>query len=257
MVKAITAILLLIFAGIAYAVPDVDLLVPKGWQKGNGLAKDQFPFYIKMNIDQDSAEEIILHCSYKEKMDYLPSKHILSVFDWNGREYYKKWSAKFDASDNIFFLIEDINRDGKRELIVNGYNSGNAGLGRLWIFQLAKSDPAMIFDKDVQGDIYLWNSKKLVPGLEPGYFSDLDHDGVVEILIGQREKGCNSMFHCEAEKPWWFDVYRWDGNAYVLADRKFPEFYRQQLEYYRSFVKEKGGCEPVREFIKKAKRLAG
>lgn len=257
MAKIGVLLLLLMFAGIAYAMPDVDALIPKGWQKGNGLDKTPFPFYIKMDIDRDSEKEIILHYSYKEKGDYLPSKHILSIFDWNGKKYFKKWSRKFNESDNIFFLIKDINGDKKQELIVNGYNSGNAGLGHLWILPLTKSDPTMIFDKNVQGDIYLWNSEELAPGLEPDYFPDLDKDGVVEILVGHREEECNNVYHCEAEKPWWFDVYKWDGKTYVTANNRFPGFYGDMLAYYQSIIKEKGECESVKGFIKKAERLAG
>lgn len=257
MVKIKATILLFIFAGIACAISNVDGLVPKGWQKGNGLDKDLFPSCIKMDIDRDSESEIILHSSHKEKGDYLPSKHILSIFDWNGREYVKKWGSNFNVSDNIFFLIEDVNRDKKLELIVNGYNSGNAGLGHLWIFKLAKSNPIMIFDKDVQGDIYLWNSEKLAPGLEPDFFPDLDNDGAKEIVIGRRGI-CDhdKNFHSCADMPWWYDVYRWNGKAYVSANSKFPKYFQEQLDDYKDFVKEKGECETVRKFIEKAERLA-
>jgi hypothetical protein len=253
MVKMKTIILLLIFAGNAYAISNADLFVPKGWQKGNGLAKDPFPFYIKANIDEDSENEIILHCSYKEKGDYLPSKHILSIFDWNGNKYYKKWSSSFNAWDHIFFLIDDLNKDKKPELIINGYNSGNAGLGHLWIFQLTKSNPTVIFDKDVQGDIYLWDSEKLAPGLEPAYFPDLDRDGISEILIGYSVP-CENV--SRVDEPWWFDIYRWNGKTYILANDRFPEFYKEQFAIFRAWIKENGENSQIRKLIEKAEKFA-
>lgn len=149
---------------------------------------------------------------------------------------------------------KDIDKDGKNELLIHDLYEGNAAYGQLRIYSSSKK---LIFLKDVQGECYLWHPKKHVSVLNPDYFPDLDKDGVVEILVGHREEGCDNVYHCEAEKPWWFDVYRWSGKAYVLANDQFPDFYKDELAWYQSYVKEKGECASVREFIKKAEQLSG
>lgn len=151
-------------------------------------------------------------------------------------------------------ISKDIDKDGRKELFVHDLYEGNAAYGQLRIYDSSKK---LIFLKYVQGECYLWHPEKHVSALNPGFFPDLDKDGVVEILIGHREEGCNNVFHCEAEKPWWFDVYKWNGKTYVLANDRFSDYYKELLNWYRSFVKKKGECESVNEFIKKAKMLAG
>lgn len=149
---------------------------------------------------------------------------------------------------------KDINKDGKNELLIHDLYEGNAAYGQLRVYDSSKK---LVFIKYVQGECYLWHPQKQVIALNPAYFSDLDKDGMVEILVGRREEGCDNAHHCEAEKNWWFDIYRWNGKAYVSADNQFPNFYKEELAGYKSYIKEKGGCATVKEFIGKAVKYAG
>lgn len=236
---------------------NLNCLIPVGWQKGNGLDGNDFPFFIKTYIGKNASPVIVLHYSHTSKGEYYPDKHVISFFHEKAGKYIKRWSEKFDDEDGIYFLVTDLNKDGHKELVVNGVNSGSGGYGHLWIFQLNDSASAIkIFDKEMQGDIYLWDTDKHRLDLNPAYFQDLNKDGIVEILVGHREESCDKDVHCEADKSWWLDVYKWNGKTYVLADSKFPEFYKEELAKYEAFVKEKGECESVRAFIEKTKKLA-
>lgn len=144
----------------------------------------------------------------------------------------------------------DINKDGKKELLVHDFYGGTAGYGELIIYN---SNNKIIFAKMVEGDPYLWHPKKHMPALNYDFFPDLDKDGIAEILVGCRNKDAK-LSH--VDEPWWFDVYKWDGKAYVMADAKFPDFYKEQLVYYNSFVKEKGKSEIIEKLIKNAQSLA-
>ncbi|MBI5701448.1 VCBS repeat-containing protein [Candidatus Saganbacteria bacterium] len=145
----------------------------------------------------------------------------------------------------------DINGDGKRELLVHDFYGGTAGFGELRIYN---SKGILIFRKKVEGDPYLWHPVKHVQALNPDFFPDLDKDGIVEILVGYRgEDGHVS----HVDEPWWFDIYKWNGKAYILADDQFPGFYKEELSGYKSFAKEKGECELIREYIRRAERFAG
>ncbi|OGC05446.1 hypothetical protein A2230_07090 [candidate division WOR-1 bacterium RIFOXYA2_FULL_36_21] len=154
----------------------------------------------------------------------------------------EKLTTKFSA---------DINKDGKKELLVHDFYGGTAGFGELRIYNLKGEK---IFAKKVEGDPYLWHPEKHLPALNPNFFPDMDKDGIVEILIGYR-KETGVLSH--VEELWWFDVYKWNGKTYILADAKFPDFYKDQFVYYASFLKQNGTCETVEKFIKKAQRLAG
>lgn len=150
-------------------------------------------------------------------------------------------------------LSKDINRDGKNELLIHDLYEGNASYGQLRIYNSKK----LIFSTSVQNECYLWLPEKQITGLNPDFFPDLDKDGIVEIIIGHREESCDKDVHCEADKARWFDVYKWNGKTYILADSKFPVFYKGQLVFYKDYLKEKGTCGTVKYFIKRAQRLAG
>jgi hypothetical protein len=159
----------------------------------------------------------------------------------NADEIIEKLTMKFSA---------DINKDGKIEFLVHDFYGGTAGFGELRIYN---SKTKMIFAKKVEGDPYLWHPEKHVPALNPEFFPDIDNDGIAEILVGCRQED-GKLSH--VDEPWWFDVYKWDGKTYVLADAKFPGFYQEQLEYFNSFVKEKSASETIEKLIKKARKLA-
>jgi hypothetical protein len=149
---------------------------------------------------------------------------------------------------------KDIDKDGKKELFVHDLYEGNAAYGQLRIYNSSRK---LIFSKYVQGECYLWHPEKHVSTLNLDFFPDLDRDGIAEILVGHREKECENIYHCEAEKPWWFDVYKWNGKTYILADDQFPGFYKEELIGYGDFVREKGECEGIRKFISQARKYAG
>ena len=233
---------------------NLDAFIPKGWQAGNGFRDDPYPYYLKINTGMGANKEIILHYSFVEKGEYLPDKHVISFLSWNGTKYIEKWKKTFNSIENIFFLVSDINRDGRKELIVHGLHSGNWAYGNLWIFQYDKTRAEKVFDKAVQDEGYLWNDKKRQAGICPEYFPDLDKDGIVEILAGHRAESDNVA---SVDEPWWFDVYKWDGSKYILADDQFPGFYKEELLEYKDYVKENGEHELIREYIKRAEEFAG
>lgn len=158
------------------------------------------------------------------------------------------------AETATFKFSKDIDRDGKKELVIHDLFEGSAAYGKLRIYN---NSGKLLFMKFVQGEPYLWHPDKHLLALNPRFFPDLDKDGIVEILIGRRGQ-CEhkGVFHCEASEPWWFDVYKWNGKTYILANGNFPMFYKNQLSSYRSFAEKKGGCETIKEFIEKAKRLS-
>jgi len=81
----------------------------------------------------------------------------------------------------------------------------------------------------------------------------LDKDGLVEILVGYRSHDENIA---RVDQPWWFDVYRWNGRKYVLANDDFPIFFKGQLKYYQSYIEQKYEGESIKKFIKIAQKLA-
>jgi hypothetical protein len=145
----------------------------------------------------------------------------------------------------------DINKDGKKELLVHDDFGGSAGFGELRIYNYKG---ICLFDRKVEGDAYLWHPVKHIPALNPDYFPDLDKDGIVEIVVGHR--GTEDRF-AQVDQPWWFDIYKWNGKKYVLADDQFPEYYKEELSDYKSFVKEKGNSALIREYINRAANFAG
>jgi hypothetical protein len=144
----------------------------------------------------------------------------------------------------------DINKDGKKELLIHDFYGGTAGYGELKIYT---SNGRCLFSEKVEGDTYLWHPQKHCSSLNPDYFPDLDRDGIVEILVGYRGK---DVKFSHVDEPWWFDVYKWNGRTYILADERFPGFYREEVKYYRVLLKEKGKSETVKRFLKKAEGLA-
>jgi len=158
-----------------------------------------------------------------------------------------------DAKIAIFKFSDDINGDGKKELIVHDLYEGNAADGQIRIYD---PDGKLIFIKKVQGEPYLWHPEKHIPALNPGFFPDLNNDGIKELLVGHRGMCLHDKNpHSCVDMPWWFDVYQWNGRTYALADKEFPEFFKEQLAFYKTFVKEKGECEVVRGFIDRARQL--
>lgn len=240
--------------GAALANPNVNSFIPRGWQAGNGFKDYLNPFYVKANIDQDDNKEIILHYSRKGKDEYWPDKHVISFLSFNGKKYTEKWRKRFDSMENIFFLVEDINNDRKKELVVHGMHSGNAAYGHLWVFQLSKTGLINILDKAAQGEMYLWDANKQRSGICPDYFPDLNKDGIKEIIMGRQAE--DERF-CHVDQPWWFDIYKWDGHKYCLADDQFPGFYKEELADYLPFIKEKGEDSLLREYVARARTFAG
>ncbi|MBI5400294.1 hypothetical protein HZB07_06825 [Candidatus Saganbacteria bacterium] len=143
----------------------------------------------------------------------------------------------------------DINKDGQTELLVHDFFGGTGAVGELRIYNAKKQ---CIFKKRVEGDPYLWDTEKYVPSLTSDFFPDLDGDGLVEILVGYRGHDENIA---QVNEPWWFDVYRWNGKKYVLANNDFPGFFKEQLKYYQSHIKQNPGCKSVQRFIKIAQEL--
>jgi len=251
MIMGFTLFYFLLLSSAASAL-NLDSFIPKGWQAGNGFRNDPYPYYLRINTGMGANKEIILHYSFVEKGEYLPDKHIISFLSWNGAKYIEKWKKTFNSIENIFFLVNDINKDGKKELIVHGLHSGNGAYGNLWVFQFGKTMAGKIFDKAVQGERYLWNDKKRQAGICPEYFPDLDKDGILEIMAGHRAE--DDKVAC-VDEPWWIDIYKWNGGTYILANNKFPKFYKNELADYRSYVKEKGENESIKKFIKRAEKI--
>lgn len=144
----------------------------------------------------------------------------------------------------------DINKDGKKELLVHDYYGGSGAVGELRIYN---STNQCIFKDRVEGDIYLWDPNKQAPALVPEFFPDLNKDGLPEILIGYRGHGYNIA---QVDEPWWFDVYSWNGRKYVLANIQFPLFFKDRLKWYQTYKKEKGGCDSIEKFISLAQKFA-
>jgi hypothetical protein len=159
--------------------------------------------------------------------------------------------AEFIGDKLVSKFSTDINRDGKKELIVHDDFGGTSGFGELKIYNCKG---LCIFDKKVEGDTYLWHPVKHIPALNPDYFPDLDKDGVVEIIVGRRAE--DDRFD-HVGQPWWFDVYKWDGRKYILADDQFPEFYKEELSEYKSIIKEKGEDNLLGEFVERSGVFAG
>ncbi len=163
------------------------------------------------------------------------------------------FSSEAEVGTATFKFSKDVNGDGEKELIVHDLYNGNAAYGQIRIYDQEKR---LIFIKDTQGEPYLWHPEKHIPALNPGFFPDLNNDGVKEIVIGCRGMCLHeSNPHACVDMPWWFDVYKWNGKTYVLADKEFSAFFKEQLNFYKTFVKEKGDCEVVRGFINRAERL--
>jgi hypothetical protein len=194
--------------------PNFNRFIPTGWGVGNGFDKGPYPYFQEVNIDSDSQKEIILHCSYRERDEYLPDKHMLLLLDGENGSYRKVWSRRFDSVEGVFFLARDVNKDGKKELVVHELHSGSGAYGRLWVFQIERAGLKKLFCDEVEGDTYLWDLVKQVPDLNPDYFPDSDRDGKKEIVTGHRlhPDGVSSV-----DEPWRFDVYKWDGKRYALA----------------------------------------
>jgi hypothetical protein len=214
MVKIILGVIVIWFLigkGV-FGNPSFNCFIPNGWFAGNGFSKDPYPYFQEIDVDHDFQKEILLHCSYREKSEYFPDKHVIFLLDMERGKYRKKWSRRFDSVEGIFFLARDINKDGKKELVVHGLHSGNGAYGKLWVFQIEKSGLKELFCKEVEGDTYLWDPIKRVSDLNPSYFPDSDRDGRNEIVTGHRVhlEGVSSV-----DEPWHYNTYKWDGNKYI------------------------------------------
>jgi hypothetical protein len=159
--------------------------------------------------------------------------------------------AEFIGDKLVAKFSTDINKDGRKELIVHDFYGGTAGFGQLRIYT---PKGVCLFSKKVEGDPYLWHPIKHVPALNPDFFPDLDKDGIVEIIVGHRAE--DERFS-QVDQPWWYDIYKWDGKKFSLADDQFPEFYKEELTNFKSFIKEKGEDSLLREYVQRAANFAG
>jgi len=255
MVKiALTFILMVLSFGVSFAFENVNSLIPKGHQPGNGYVNDILPYYFETNLSWDNSKELVLHYSHKKKGEPYPDKQIISMFKKSNGADLKIWEICFDNYEEIDFLIDDINKDGKKEMIVHGLHSGTGACGNLWLYQLGEKVPRKIFGKSVEGEGYILGANGQKSNLDHDFFPDLDKDGIVEILVGYRGESNHAS---SVDSPFWFDVYKWNGKSYFLADDQFPGFYKEELSGYKQLVKEKGETELLREYIKRAKNFAG
>ena len=158
-----------------------------------------------------------------------------------------------EAKDKMTMIFHaDLNKDGRKELLVHDFYGGSSGYGLLKIYN---PHGRLIFKVSVEGDPYLFDPEKHRPRLNNDFFPDLDGDGIPEILVGHRGIGDLNEIHSHVDEPWWFDIYKWNGKTFALADESFPNFYHNELVEYRRLVQEKGVCESFRKFIKRAEKL--
>ncbi|MEK7274243.1 MAG: sugar-binding protein [Candidatus Desantisbacteria bacterium] len=193
-------------------IAQIKQFVPEGWE----IEVDAFlnNSIVKANIDRDAEEEIIAIIQKKgyDRMDYKDFR--LMVINRNNKETI----CKFKDLEQVgpwtnYFNAQDLNNDGKAEIIVEIHSGGQGRFTDLFIYTW-EGNYKKIFTKDTVGGFYV---------------IDINKDGVYEIVINSREE---SERFCGGSALYWQDVYKWNGTTYIHANESFPEHYDDLIEEY-------------------------
>lgn len=171
-------------------------LLEEGWPgKREIIAK-----VIKEDTDSDGEYEIIVALQPRGDLGCA------LVLDWNGSKYIKYTINDFE-SGYYDLIVEDINKDGNKEIITS-WKGGSGGF--------------------LDVDVFIWKDKKyeLIWRAESLYhgryrIKDIDGDGIKEIITERSafEKSlfleCNAGPHLD-----YADTYKWEKQTYILQNTK-------------------------------------
>ena len=140
---------------------------------------------------------------------------LLILLLWN--RIYKRKCKDWFFSEHLQY--QDINKDGKKELVVRYNDMGNAWLGRKFgIYQEVYGGFQNIIP-ELEWENHLGISK----------VSDLNQDGVQELIIID---DIWEITHCacHADSPIRYLIYSWKDDKYQDASKEFGSFYQDYID---------------------------
>lgn len=148
---------------------------------------------------------------------YLCDRKLLTSFRWypGPRLYNFGYNSKGVKKPHY---IEDINGDGKGEIIFEVYSGGNNG-----------RESAYIYTLDTLATL-IGKFNGINTGLNMIRLDDLDGDSVPELIFNDMNYGCWPDGCAGAPAP--YLVWKWNGNNYQLANFKLGNLILRQLNYW-------------------------
>lgn len=144
----------------------------------------------------------------------------LSVFKEVNNRYQKIWISDMLTGSNLAILIVyDITGDGNPDVVVCEVEiCGSRSPSHFDVF----SDTEYGWHR-----IFSGSSNE-----EPGKLRDLNRDGKYEIILN------NSIgkLMSHAEQPRWLSIYAYDGKNYILANRRFPNEFKELQRKIKTLI---------------------
>ncbi|MEW6097138.1 MAG: DPP IV N-terminal domain-containing protein [bacterium] len=180
------------FGELIFKYASTSLFVPEGWF-GNDIAE--------LNLDKDEEDELLMMIGRYNEDAGVVEENRLFILDLKDKEYTKVWECEnIFYGWNVSWSLENINKDGIKELFISDYSGGSGSSMGIWIFAMNSLNPKILFEG--QGES--------ISTLE-----DLNNDGIKELVIKYRFD--TGVFLGNAGTPYWYDIYKWDGSGNIIG----------------------------------------
>ncbi|HBC45978.1 MAG TPA: hypothetical protein DEO84_08025 [candidate division Zixibacteria bacterium] len=140
---------------------------------------------------------------------YLCDRKLLTSFMWYPGPVFYDFNYNPNGGNQPRY-IQDINNDGKGEIIFEVYSGGNNG----WV-------STFIYSMDTTATL-IGDFKGIDTGLNMLRFNDIDDDSIPELIFNDMNYDCWPEGCAGAPAP--LLIWKWTGKQYRLANLKFSQY---------------------------------
>ena len=166
-----------------------------------------FAGYMAVNVSVNAKNEEDWHENEWEV--YLCGKKLLTSFRWYPGPIFYDFNYNPNGGNQQRY-IQDINGDGKGEIIFEVYSGGNNGWESTYIYTI-----------DTTATL-IGNFNGIDTGLNMLRMEDIDGDGIPELFFNDMNFDCWPEGCAGAPAP--LLIWKWTGKQYKLANLKFSEY---------------------------------